>query len=165
MSSRTRTRSRIASSAGLGTRIAVSSPARCKCARLRASIRSVLTRPPARRGIIVGATTSHGMPSALSKRLVLVAGGAGLVAGDCVFQAPAADQGPQSLRSVHDRSFVRFGFAWARRPATAIVSLCTSKPRCVALSMAGPPPCVAPRAAHPRVIHNSSRSDRPSHRD
>jgi hypothetical protein len=37
---------------------------------VRASIRSVLTRAPARRGIIVGATTSHATPSPLSKRWV-----------------------------------------------------------------------------------------------
>src|SRR5438132_10568763 len=47
------------------------------------------------------------------------------------------------------------GVSWlGRSRATAMVSLCTSRPRRVALSMAGPPPCVAPPAAHPRVIHD-----------
>jgi hypothetical protein len=91
----------------------------------------------------------------------LVASGTGLVASDqsC---SPTADEFAKHLRRVRDDALVRT-FWSGRRIATAIVSLCTSRPRCVTWSMAGPPPCVAPRAAHPRVIHESSRSDRPSH--
>jgi len=48
----------------------VNSPARWRRARLRASIRSVFTRAPDRRGIIVGASTSHDTPSELSNRWV-----------------------------------------------------------------------------------------------
>lgn len=58
-SSRTRMRSRAASSAGLGTRTHVSSPARKRRARLRASVRSVLTRTPALRGMSEGAITAQ----------------------------------------------------------------------------------------------------------
>jgi integrase len=63
-SSRTRTRSRMASSARVGTRTAMSSPARCSPARLRASMRSVFTLRPERRGMSVGAITSHSAPRA-----------------------------------------------------------------------------------------------------
>lgn len=45
-----------------------SSPARCRRARLHASMRSVWTRPTARRDAMVGAITSQATPSELSSR-------------------------------------------------------------------------------------------------
>ena len=67
-SARVRIRSRTASSCSLGTRIAVSSPARCDSARRAQSRRSVLTRSAAAFGISAGATTSQATPSEVSSR-------------------------------------------------------------------------------------------------
>ena len=65
---RARTKSRTASSASVGTRIGVSSPARSSRASRLASRLSVLTRSPGRRGISDGATTSQATPIEASSR-------------------------------------------------------------------------------------------------
>jgi len=59
MSALVRHRSRTASSAGVGMRIATSSPARCNRASRRQSRLSVLTLSPGARGINDGAITSQ----------------------------------------------------------------------------------------------------------
>jgi hypothetical protein len=71
MSARARHRSRTASSAGVGTRITVSSSARCNRANRRQSRRSVLTRSPGERGTSDGATTSQATPIERSSRYKL----------------------------------------------------------------------------------------------
>ena len=65
---RTRTRSRTASSARVGTRTGVSSPARCSRAWRHASRRSVLTLSEPPLGISDGATTSHATPIEVSSQ-------------------------------------------------------------------------------------------------
>ena len=65
---RARTRSRIASCVGSGIQTAVSSPARCSRARVRASRRFVFTRSPGLRGTSDGATTVQAWPRAVTWR-------------------------------------------------------------------------------------------------
>jgi hypothetical protein len=67
-SARARHRSRTASSASVGIRIAVNSPARCNRANRRQSRRSVLTRSPGDRGTNDGATTSQVTPIDVNSR-------------------------------------------------------------------------------------------------
>jgi len=68
IASRARTRSRTASSAGLGTRTGVSSPARPSRASRRESRLSVLTLSEPPLGISDGATTTHATPIEASSR-------------------------------------------------------------------------------------------------
>jgi len=68
MSARARQRSRTASSAWLGTRTAVSCPARSNRARRRASRLSVFTLSPGAVGMREGAITSQRTPIAWSWR-------------------------------------------------------------------------------------------------
>ncbi len=91
--SRARTRSRSASSSGPGTRTACSLPASSSRTSSSASRRSVFTRSPDARGILLGAATTHSHAAARELAREPVPGRPGLIRGAHRPRQPGAQPG------------------------------------------------------------------------